>query len=111
MTVALLGLFAMHGLSDHGTSEHLGMVGDQQVTMPAHSAGNAADEPAGDSDMGIAGLCLAILVGAVLGFAVVRLRLMSFFRPWPPRADRRWSVGAGRDRDPPDLVHLSIQRC
>jgi len=111
VTVALLGLFAMHGLSDHGTSEHLGMVGDEQVMAPAHATSVTADEPAGHAEMGIGGLCLAVLVAAVLGFAVVRLRLMGFLRPGPPPADRRWSVGAGRDRDPPDLVHLSIQRC
>jgi hypothetical protein len=110
-TVALLGLFAMHGLSDHGTSEHLGMVGDEQAMAHAQPAVAAAEMPAGHSDMGAVGLCLAVLVAAVLGFAAVRLRLLSSWLPWSSYRDRRWAVVAGRDRDPPDLVHLSIQRC
>lgn len=119
MTVALLGLFAMHGLSGHGTSHHLGdhlgdhlsMVGHEQVVLTAPAAASAAEAPSGHSEPGIVGLCLAVLVAAVLFFAAGRRRLIGSLPPWASWAERRWSVGAGRDRDPPDLIHLSIQRC
>ncbi len=119
LLVALVGLFAMHGLSDHGASAHVS-VAPAESSMSGHSmaamsseapAVGAEDDPAGHSELALAGLCLAILVAAVLGFGFARRRVMAYLGMWAPRLTRAWPRLPGRDRDPPDLIRLSIQRC
>jgi Family of unknown function (DUF6153) len=118
LLVALVGLFVMHGLSDHGASAHVpmpaaGSVSADHSVAPAMSdpAMVAEDDSSGHSELGLAGLCMAVLVAAVLGFAFLRRRVMAYLGWWSPRLVRRWPRPVGRDRDPPDLVRLSIQRC
>lgn len=119
LLVALVGLFAMHGLSDHGASAHVSVT-PAESSMAGHSmaatsseppAAGTEDDPAGHSELALAGLCLAILVAAVLGFGFARRRVMAYLGMWAPRLARAWSRFPGRDRDPPDLIRLSIQRC
>jgi hypothetical protein len=124
---ALVGLFAMHGLSDHGASAHempSTPMSPAVVAMSHHSddtsdAGQTSMEAAGTFDgvpadhspgMAMAGLCLAVLAGAVIWFLLLRAnRTLVFagprhldFMPAP--------LAARRDRDPPCLFELSVQR-
>jgi hypothetical protein len=129
---ALLGLFAMHGLAVHGAMH----AGHGAEPMPAavavvgpdhnhvHGTGDAAmadtrdDWPSGASHertpdpqlLGSAGLCLAILLVGVV--AVVFLsRLIRLPRRPDPTTAQGWPSRSRRDRDPPCLFALSIQRC
>lgn len=124
---ALLGLFAMHGLAAHGTAhqrhtsepvvvasaEH----GDASVTVHPASEESRVSSGAGDRApdpglLGLAGMCLAVLligvvVAVVLGRGIAvhgahgRSSLRAGVRPSRAR----------RERDPPCLFALSIQRC
>ena len=137
LLAALAGLFAMHGMSDHGMSHgnmadgvlsssnaHLAMspvspmspmaVGASAVAAGAvEAASEAASEAVPDAGMALAmGLCLAVLAGVVV------LLLGASGRWWSAglvRAilarPRAWSPAGARDPDPPDLFALSIQRC
>jgi len=116
--VALVGLFAMHGLADHGASAHVSMTaaestmaGHSMAATPSEPAVDAQDAPAGHSELALAGLCLAVLVAAALGVAFARRRVMAYLGMWAPRLARPGPRFTGRDRDPPDLIRLSIQRC
>jgi hypothetical protein len=123
----LLGLFAMHGLAGHGTA-HQGhadssmlvasAAGPTHASMTTHHEGHEAP-PAGtrgdrDPDsgfVGLAGLCLAVLlIGVVL--ALVLGRGIPIHRG-RGRAGRAFAppTRARRYRDPPCLFALSIQRC
>lgn len=115
---ALAGLFAMHGMADHG-------VASAPVPLPASLAATGAhhDAPTGAhgdkhdgggiSGHGMAELCLALLVLAAAGLAagvLARGRPLLVLRRLAPR----WRVlvaRAARFRDPPDLFRLSVQRC
>jgi len=129
---ALLGLFAMHGLAVHGAM-HGGHSADPMPATVAvaghgHSADHGADQvamsdtrddsPAGASQertpdpdlVGFAGLCLAILLAGVA--AVVFLSRFLRLSRWPaPVIAHGWPARSRRDRDPPCLLALSIQRC
>jgi len=125
---ALLGLFAMHGVAVHGAM-HAGHGADPMPAAVAvadhnHGTGDAAmadtrdDSPSGASQertpdpelLGFAGLCLAILLVVVV--AVVFLsRLIRLRRRRDSTTARGWPSGSRRDRDPPCLFALSIQRC
>ena len=141
LVAALAGLFAMHGLSDHGwggpavvagdaqlsaqtsaqlsarTSAHMSMVhADEAVTTPVPAATTTApptQEPTHHGhDVGTAGLCLAVLVAALLiGWSLwlTRRRPLPSWRPVSPRLRPilAW-VAPARS---PDLLALSIQRC
>ena len=123
---ALAGLFAMHGLADHAASAHAmppvpaSVVG---VTM-AHTDHAAHDGLTAAGDLGavlarpadpapdraMAGLCVAVLAGTVVGLVFVRLRASrSIVRP-----HSAWSTSAPfaslRERDPPCLFELSVLR-
>jgi hypothetical protein len=109
VAVALAGLFAMHGLSPHGTthasSETTSMHGEHE-TGPS-----VAQLPGDDDSEELLMLCLALLVAAVIGLAGRRHATRWFVRDAilpgrlvAPAASRRY-------RDPPDLLALSIQRC
>ena len=119
LLLALAGLFAMHGLGDHGA-----MAGpDQHVMAMAHHPGLAVPAegaapllrlepvPSGTADMSMSGLCVAVLL---LGVALL-LRAARRGRPvaeWRVAAAAHL-VRARRSHPPPrpDLFGLSIQRC
>jgi len=125
---ALLGLFAMHGVAVHGAM-HAGHSADPMPAAVAvadhnHGTGDPAmadtrdDAPSGTSPertpdselLGFAGLCLAILL--VVVFAVVfRSRFIRLRRRRDSTTARGWPSRSRRDRDPPCLFALSIQRC
>jgi hypothetical protein len=103
---ALAGLFAMHGMADHGVAS---------APLPAaavthHDA--APPDHGGSTGHDLTGLCLALLVAAAglgAGLLAVRRPLVA-----AREAPARWQVlvaRAARFRDPPDLHRLSVQRC
>ncbi|WP_418061039.1 DUF6153 family protein [Pimelobacter simplex] len=121
---ALAGLFAMHGMADHGVASAplpATAATAAMATMAGHDAGSTGhhDGTGDGSDGGgghsgtMAELCLALLVLAAAGLAaglLVRGRPLLALRPAPTR----WRVliaRAARFRDPPDLFRLSVQRC
>jgi hypothetical protein len=108
VAAAMAGLFVMHGLSPHGTAHPApapaGMSADSGIQ---HSDELPGDEGAADLLM----LCLALLVAGLVMFAGGRLA-----GRWPsddrvPADHRSAPPASRRDRDPPDLRLLSIQRC
>jgi hypothetical protein len=126
MLAALAGLFAMHGLSDHG------MAGPDAVaaaaapmpmahvsganTSSSHEASSTEARPSqqpiqNGHDMGLAGLCLAVLVAALFVGWSLRLRGRRPLRAWLPRWRVDQAVPWPRPLRPPDLLALSIQRC
>jgi len=127
MIVALAGLFAMHGLSDHGMggpdaiaaadgSRSMTLDSDA-MTAAGHDSGMAAQAPGlqpmqNHHGMGLVELCLAVLVALLLiGLSIRRggLRPLSGWLPhWRPA--RLLPARPGPLR-PPDLLTLSIQRC
>lgn len=129
---ALLGLFAMHALSDHGAGSnemqtaalapaiaaaHPGH-GEQQahtVASDPAAAPDSAHESATDagmptSSMLMAALCLAVIAGAILWLLVRRPhRALLFTRPIAMAFAAARPTGR-RDRDPPCLYQLSVLR-
>jgi hypothetical protein len=124
-TAALAGLFVMHGLNDHGASGHdvdaptdSAVVAMSHTSQMAHDAGDApegaltvAGAPGQDlPGVAMAGLCLAVLAGAIIGFLLLRPQpgvifwrpIVQPFVPAPP--------SGRRDRDPPSLFELSVLR-
>lgn len=123
----LLGLFAMHGLAEHGTvhrtvpdassrapqlDAHAHPTASGQVVPAVEDRGPSDSHPDQDAG-GLVGLCLAVLVVAIIvttgsagrsargtsiGCAVTRLPTIS-------------PATVFRDRAPPDLLALSIHRC
>lgn len=127
MIAALAGLFAMHGLSDHGMGgpgavADVGMSGPithgrDAATVDGHGSGMAPEAPGqqpmqNHHGMGLVGPCLAVIVAILLiGLSVWRRRA----RPlsvWMPHW-RQTSLVLARPGPlrPPDLLALSIQRC
>jgi len=124
--VALLGLFAMHGLAVHGAA-HPGHGDDPMPAVVAaaghdHGVGGMAEtrdasisgvpeEGAPDHELsGFAGLCLAILLACVAA-ALLLNRISRLPRHDHPSTAQRWPARSRRDRGPPCLFALSIQRC
>jgi hypothetical protein len=127
MIAALAGLFAMHGLSDHGIAGPEAVValggsasmtqGSDAMTVTGHVSGMGAEAPGqrpiqNDHGMGLAGLCLAVLVAVLLiGLSIRRrgLRPLSVSLPhWRPT---RLVLARPGPLRPPELLALSIQRC
>lgn len=125
---ALLGLFAMHGLAVHG-AVHAGHDAEPMPSMTAvadhvhdqhdvttadsraTSASGASQERAPGPELAaLAGLCLAILLVGVVA-AVLRSRPIRLPRRADSATARGWPSRSRRDRDPPCLFALSIQRC
>lgn len=109
VVVALAGLFAMHGLSTHGVADPPA----PGMSMHADHGGDPSDGglPGDDHQHDVLLLCLALLAAGVVVLAVRR----GWVR-WPTRkvsTARSLTTprAARRDRDPPDLRALSIQRC
>ena len=141
LSLVLLGLFGMHGLSSHGTSSHAahqsGATSDMApmhtdallkaataapagivaaaATVPAGivtaAAPVAASLLAGSVSDGLAALCLTILTGAALTLLWLALA-RSHRRPYS-LAPRMVDIPRpfGRDPDPPTPLLLSISRC
>lgn len=122
---ALVGLFAMHGLAAHGTAhqahpiEAAALVStdhhaaapamDHESTPPASSS--SGDREQGPGLLGLTALCLAVLLlGVVLAVVLGRGVAVEGNRSRAFRAGGR-PTRARRDRDPPCLFALSIQRC
>lgn len=121
---ALAGLFAMHGMSDHGSS-HFAHAPIGTAEMAMSHAKHVADEVSnvtevastfdktlaqGSPSMGMAGLCLAVLAGAIIGGLLSRPHrgvVLTRHLPLPPVS----ALPPGcRDRDPPCLFELSVLR-
>jgi hypothetical protein len=125
----VLGVLAMHGLGTHGLSgpHDAAQTPTQATAITSHHAtaavspladgmadrvGDALAAPSGQGAAdGLTQLCTAILG---LGLALLLLlRARRAVVPWF-RPTARWPavrIPAGRDRDPPTLALLSIQRC
>jgi hypothetical protein len=133
---ALLGgLFAMHGLADHGTthggragdhagSRHIGAgVGEATAELAAAGRGgggggkttaNLATPPPGAGHQGHpeGAICLGLLVaGLALLFARFRRTLSCREAATELLVARAWSPIRARAPDPPDLTRLGICRC
>lgn len=110
LLAALSGLFAMHGLADHGEM-HGSMSPTMSVTSPLTPVSDVVDQPAhapaGMGDM--AGGCLA-----VLGFALILLGLAGGTRWLATRRTPHTRVAhrsPGAPRAPPSLIALCVRRC
>lgn len=131
LLVALVGLFAMHGLADHGSAGHGSMPGMTAEVLPGLAAADGhgdshatpatsgatadvwASQPAGDhSDSGLVELCLAI-VAALMLFAAGALFSWGRLTIATLLAAQRQTAAWVRARDPVpvDLTLLCIQRC
>ena len=123
---ALAGLFAMHGLSDHGASSHDMPAAMRPAVMevshtghPADAARSATDDARwaedaapgeGSPAMAVAGLCLAVLAGAIIGLLLLHPhRSLFFIRPLAQAFVAARPSGR-RDRDPPCLFELAVLR-
>jgi hypothetical protein len=115
----VLGVVAMHGLSSHGMSA--GSEPTMQAAGPSmsiasmapygHASPTLSPDPGPGMGGAMAGLCVAV-IGLGLGLVAMLMR-----RRGVPLTARRIPPGMavrslrGRDRDPPSLIRLSIQRC
>ena len=122
---ALAGLFTLHGLSAHGASSHdvnaamsaavlvNGHADDasEVIPIPVEESGTTGSEPTGPSaGVTMAGLCLAVLGGAISALLLMRPhRIAVFVRP-RALAYMRVRLSARRDLDPPCLFELSVLR-
>lgn len=118
----------MHGLGDHGTPSHdmdapmhltaapvMGHLTTVSSAIPVQAVSDAPrhlvdlpSEP--DPAMAMAGICLAVLAGAILSFLLLRShRFPVAYRPLALRCRAPGSSGR-RDRDPPCLFELSVLR-
>jgi len=130
VAVALFGLLSMHGWGSHAGMHPAGMTTEgahPMVTQAPHRlaahdaegqaaadagyrAGAVGDEEPSGGDLGLLGLCLAVLGGLLSGLALLLLRRGGWIaRTLLPS----WSATTcrGRDRDPPDLLRLGVIRC
>lgn len=125
---ALLGLFAMHGLSSHGAEQHDRNPAASTLAPDhpdhAHPHAEASASPAADRahtgcseghcggmDGLVLVLCLAVLAaGLAVALFVVLLRpaVVAAVRPLAAAVTL---PRVARDRDPPCLFDLSVQRC
>lgn len=105
---ALAGLFAMHGLADHGVpAPPLAAV----AAADAGHGGHHPPEPGAPASHDVGEICLALLG---LAFVLVVALTRGGIRIAPSRrttAPWRALVPRARFRDPPDLFGLSVQRC
>lgn len=123
---ALAGLFVMHGLSDHGASSHETHAAISRAVTEISHAGHPADAAPsatdaarwaedgapgeGSPEMAVAGLCLAVLAGAIIGLLLLGPhRSLFFIRPLAQTFVAARPSGR-RDRDPPYLFELAVLR-
>ncbi|GAA1157509.1 DUF6153 family protein [Nocardioides aquiterrae] len=131
LLVALVGLMAMHGLSDHGTGGPAAVPAGAAAPMSGHGhtesagggdhgggpgGGHGGGHGDGHGDAGlVTGLCLAVLV-ALLPFVAASARARLLRSLTAELRDLATAVGAAiraRARGPsaPDLTLLSVLRC
>ena len=120
LLVALVGLMAMHGLSDHGVGGPVAASAGAAAPMAGHDHGGGeggSDDGGGHGGGGgmLTGLCLAVLVALLPFAAAAALTRLRWSRGTGLR-DRAAVVGTAtraRARGPgaPDLRMLSVQRC
>lgn len=129
LLVVLSGLFGMHGLAGHGASG-MESVPQSVMTEPAMSGVGAVDEAKSSvhgvgsavatasaaaghpaMDMGMAGMCLAVLAVGLI--ALLRLLHRARVHPvlWVLARSARAPGYRVRDLAPPSLIALSIRRC
>lgn len=124
LLVTLAGLFAMHGLSDHGTAGpgEMAMVESGHTGHAEMTGGDTAAQPARDGmgssqqsphhDMGLLGLCLAIGVAVfALAIALLLLQVVRVRALLPAQLSSLLGSVSSRVPRPPNLFALSIQRC
>ncbi|GAW48538.1 MULTISPECIES: DUF6153 family protein [unclassified Nocardioides] len=113
----LAGLFAMHGLADHGSEAG----SDGPMTMAVSSTTVAVAEVAAIPDgstvapaldtMPMGAMCVAILVGAIAAWLALRgARPLTAWLPTEPASAPR-PRPRSRAPDPPSLSRLSVCRC
>jgi hypothetical protein len=135
--VALFGLLSMHGWGTHaGTysemshapahvalghgdehaftlaTSHGGQAVGDAAAMHADTVGchNGCGGSGSDGGLGLVGLCLAVLGGLVLAFALLLLRrCIPLLRTMLPSFQH--PILLSRERDPPDLLRLCVIRC
>jgi len=125
LLVVLGGLFGMHGLDSHGAGVDSVMHATVGGMAGAVGYGDMVDTAPGAAPATIAvawatgGIGMDMAMGmcvAVLGLGLIA----SLLRIWASRRRPLMRLMAcpvhapgvrGRDRDPPSLTHLSIQRC
>lgn len=121
---ALLGLFAMHGLGGHGAQHGTQTGGHHDAALSAdrvHSdcpQGHCAGETTGRVDEGRGGtdglvliLCLGVLAAGLAAALYVVLLRPAVVVAVRPLAALVALARFARERDPPCLFDLSIQRC
>jgi hypothetical protein len=115
----VLGVVAMHGLSSHGmgpgSAPTMHAAGPSMSIASTASYGHASPTLSPDPGPGI-GRAMAGLCVAVIGLGLGLVAMLTGRRRVPLTARRTasgWAVPSlrGRDRDPPSLIRLSIQRC
>ena len=120
LLTALAGLFAMHGMSDHGAVSHdlmHSVVASHQADASAGMSllmtepdAASVGSPSSSSDHSALGLCSAVLgLGLLLGLARGLWRSLSSLLS-VERVDH-WLIARPRSPDPPDLIRFAIQRC
>ncbi len=126
LVAAFAGLFTMHGLADHAVPTRemptLSMSSTAMSTSrPDHGtdslraamsqmASTGQDPAQHSSDLSLAGLCLAVLAGAIVGSGLIRRRQIRALPPPKAAGHELVPRAALRDRDPPFLFELSILR-
>jgi hypothetical protein len=123
LLVTVAGVFAMHGLADHGTAHHGGSVvaAAESGATSLMSVDPASDPEAqgghqapsqDDANLGLVGLCLAVLVIGLM-LTAVWLLLEAARMKWriPSAFMATGFVPRARDPVSPSHLMLSIQRC
>lgn len=134
VAVALFGLMSMHGWGSHTGGHIMAMApangaisteashapdrghatkthdGLERAGAQTADAADGRDEPDGGSGAALLEICLGVLAGLLLGVALLfarrGLRLPQWLLPG-------WThpVLIGREREPPDPLHLCVIRC
>lgn len=125
LAAVLVGLFTMHALGLHGTSvpapattvaaaEHaeISAAGHAVAADHDHDAASHACPGCTDSHVGMAGMCLSILLAVAISVLLLRPRLFLQWtlEPWRRLDARILAVAAARPPRPPSLHVLCISR-
>ena len=115
LLLALGGLFAMHGLGEHGTMadhDHVVMLTSHHHEAPSDASGPVARPATGGPEtyLGMSGLCLAVLLLCVFSALASRRGRRVHGLLAVVRTDVA-GLAPGRPPPRPDLLRLSIQRC